>query len=261
MKGYIKLYRSVIDNPVFDNPQLLKMWLWILCNASHKACEIMVGLEVVKLEPGQLITGRTKLKNELGYRNESTARSHLKKLESLRMIELKSNNKMTIVTVANWSKYQDCENENANEMTANQQQNDNKITTKCQQNDTNKNVKNVKNDKNIKKENKQKKESSLFAVFWDAYPKKKAKEDAQKAFYKLDVDESMLAGMISAIERQKRSEQWRKDSGQFIPYPATWLNGKRWEDSEAVPLPDEKKTPGYDIEKIKAKFNNFGDLE
>ena len=35
---------------------------------------------------------------------------------------------------------------------------------------------------------------------------------------------------MSAIEAQKKSPQWTKDGGQFIPHPATWLNGKRWED-------------------------------
>jgi hypothetical protein len=28
----------------------------------------------------------------------------------------------------------------------------------------------------------------------------------------------------------KNSQQWTKDGGQFIPMPATWLNGRRWED-------------------------------
>jgi hypothetical protein len=36
--------------------------------------------------------------------------------------------------------------------------------------------------------------------------------------------------MLQALEKQKRSEQWQKDNGKFIPHAATWLNGKRWED-------------------------------
>ena len=30
--------------------------------------------------------------------------------------------------------------------------------------------------------------------------------------------------LLSALEMQKRSDQWQRDSGQYIPYPATWLN-------------------------------------
>ena len=35
---------------------------------------------------------------------------------------------------------------------------------------------------------------------------------------------------MDAIEKQKKSAQWTKNDGQFIPHPTTWLNGKRWED-------------------------------
>jgi hypothetical protein len=36
--------------------------------------------------------------------------------------------------------------------------------------------------------------------------------------------------MVRAIEKQKRSKQWQKDGGSYIPYPATWLNQGRWMD-------------------------------
>jgi len=28
----------------------------------------------------------------------------------------------------------------------------------------------------------------------------------------------------------KKSPEWTKDNGKYIPYPATWLNAKGWED-------------------------------
>ena len=63
-------------------------------------------------------------------------------------------------------------------------------------------------------------------------PEEKAKADAEKAFKTLKVDEDLLATMLSALEKQKRSPDWTKDGGQYIPYPATWLRGKRWNDEE-----------------------------
>jgi hypothetical protein len=66
-----------------------------------------------------------------------------------------------------------------------------------------------------------------FDQFWSAYPRKDAKADAVKAWGKVDVD---VAVLITAIERQKTSFEWTKQNGQFIPLPASWLNGKRWED-------------------------------
>lgn len=69
-----------------------------------------------------------------------------------------------------------------------------------------------------------------FAAFWAAYPKKAGKADALKAWNKLAPDVVLQEQMGKALEVQKQSQQWRKDGGQFIPMPATWLNGRRWED-------------------------------
>ena len=48
-----------------------------------------------------------------------------------------------------------------------------------------------------------------------------------KAFSKVSVPVKTL---IDAVNSQKNSEQWRKDNGQYIPNPATWLNQGRWDD-------------------------------
>lgn len=66
-----------------------------------------------------------------------------------------------------------------------------------------------------------------FAQFWAAYPKKKAKESAEKAFVKVTAP---IDTLLLAIGLSKNDPDWKKDGGKFIPYPATWLNGKRWED-------------------------------
>lgn len=79
-----------------------------------------------------------------------------------------------------------------------------------------------------------------FAVFWKAYPRKVGKGAAEKAFSKLKVTGSMLESMIEAIEAQKQSMQWRRDGGQYIPHPATWLNQHRWEDeTDEMPFEPE----------------------
>lgn len=72
---------------------------------------------------------------------------------------------------------------------------------------------------------------SGFAEFWSAYPRKVGKGAAEKAFSKAPIN-GHLSDVLDALEAQKRSEQWRRDGGQFIPNPATWLNQRRWEDGE-----------------------------
>jgi hypothetical protein len=69
-----------------------------------------------------------------------------------------------------------------------------------------------------------------FEKFWSIYPKKRSKGDAEKAWKKIKPNEQLLAIIIATIERAKTSDDWVKDNGQYIPYPATWLNGKGWDD-------------------------------
>ena len=72
-----------------------------------------------------------------------------------------------------------------------------------------------------------------FDKFWEAYPRKVGKQNAKKAFDKLRVDDRLLHTMLGAIAVAKRSVGWR--DMQYIPHPATWLNGRRWEDEEEIP--------------------------
>lgn len=73
-----------------------------------------------------------------------------------------------------------------------------------------------------------------FERLWEAYPKKKAKDAAAKAFAKRRPDEALLARMLAAVADQKNSRDWVKDGGQFIPHLATWLNEGRWQDEEGI---------------------------
>lgn len=149
MNGWIRLYRQLLDSPVFENEKALKIWIWCLLKATHTEREQLVGLQVVNLEKGQFIFGRKKASEELNI-NENTIYKYIKMLEKLEMITTNSNTKFTIVSIRNWEEYQYISNE---EVTTKEQQNNNKVTTKEQQNNTNKNVKNDKNVKNVRNNN------------------------------------------------------------------------------------------------------------
>ncbi len=68
-----------------------------------------------------------------------------------------------------------------------------------------------------------------FESFWSAYPKKIGKKDALKSWEK-SKDKPPIESILKAIEKQKESEQWKREGGQFIPNPATWINQGRWMD-------------------------------
>src|SRR5581483_6812281 len=67
-----------------------------------------------------------------------------------------------------------------------------------------------------------------FDSFWNIFPRKQDKKDAQKAWSK--IPETERSAVIAAVERFKLTEQWQKEGGKYIPYPSRFLNGRRWED-------------------------------
>ena len=72
--------------------------------------------------------------------------------------------------------------------------------------------------------------TDMFEEFWKAYPKKVGKGYAQECFKKIKPSRKLLDTMLEAIAKQKKSDMWKRDKGQYIPNPSTWLNQKRWED-------------------------------
>ena len=85
---------------------------------------------------------------------------------------------------------------------------------------------NIKDKNNIDKESKEK--NDLFQQFWEAYPKKIAKKEAEKSFNKIKNITEEYPSIIKGLEAWKKTSQWFKP--QYIPYPATWLNQERWKD-------------------------------
>lgn len=69
-----------------------------------------------------------------------------------------------------------------------------------------------------------------FSLFWEAYPRKAGREKARKVFLETNVE---LDTLLDALREQKASSQWCVSGGRYIPYPATWLKERRWEDQLA----------------------------
>lgn len=98
------------------------------------------------------------------------------------------------------------------------------------------------------KESKEKEsKANAFDAFWIAYPRKEAKAAAQKAFEKLKIDDAVLVRMLKSLMFHKQTDAWTSEDGRYIPYPGTWLNGRRWEDTfpEAEGLTPPVQTPVF----------------
>ncbi len=72
--------------------------------------------------------------------------------------------------------------------------------------------------------------SALFARFWDAYPLKKSKGQAEKAFRKINPNEQLLAAILAGLQRAVTSDR-RFSEARYTPHASTWLNALGWEDT------------------------------
>lgn len=70
-----------------------------------------------------------------------------------------------------------------------------------------------------------------FESFWKIYPKKLERAKSIEKFKK--IERSMLDTILEAVKLQKNTASWKKQDGQFVPYPTTWLNWQRWNDDPA----------------------------
>lgn len=145
MSGWLKLHRKIIEKAIWQDPQMLKLWLYCLIRANHTETEVLIEKQEIKLYPGQFVTGRFALADEY---NRGAKKRHrvspdtlwrwLKKFQEWEMLHIKSTNKYSVITIKNWDAYQ----QTAQEM-------HNNCTTDAQQMHTDKNDKNDKNEKNI----------------------------------------------------------------------------------------------------------------
>ena len=135
-EGWIKLHRKMLDNPlVCKDGDYLAVWVYLLLNATHKNYPALFKGKKIELKAGQLLTGRKSISNTLSI-NEAKIQRILKTFENEQQIEQQTSNKNSLITILNWDRYQQNEQQNETQM-------NNKWTTTEQQVNTNKNVKNI----------------------------------------------------------------------------------------------------------------------
>ena len=136
--GYVFLHRKLIDSRVFQNAELLKVFIWCLLKANHEERWVSIttgrGTTEVLVKPGQFIFGRSTAAKDLGM-PPSSVRNRIRTLQQMEILATKTDTHYSIITIINWNAYQ-----------AAGIKKDRQRTGKGQPKDTNK------NDKNDKKE-------------------------------------------------------------------------------------------------------------
>lgn len=104
-RGWIKIYRSLLDWEWFDDAETVKLFIYILLSANYedKKWRGMV------VERGQTIIGIEALAKRLKTTRQKI-RTRLEKLEKYGTIRTAATNRFTIITICNYDSYQDgCE--------------------------------------------------------------------------------------------------------------------------------------------------------
>jgi len=101
MQGYIKLHRKILDNGVFADAELLKVFVWCILKANTTP-NVVYGR---KVDVGEFITGRITASEEL-YLKPSTIYKRLQKLKAQGYIDISSTTKNSLITVVNYKSYQ-----------------------------------------------------------------------------------------------------------------------------------------------------------
>ncbi len=244
MSGYFKLYRELLNKPIWLNSsnEQRVILITLLAMANWKETEWDYYGEKIKLNPGQFIASAPAIKercnsSEITIMKIRTALERFEKLDFLTVsLTGKSTKSGKLITIVNWRLYQSNEEEDSRQ---NNRQNNKEITDR-QPTDN----RHIKEEGKEYKELKEDKEKG-FERFWELYPSKRKKPVARIAWMNMRVhSEGQYALINAAVERYKKTNQWQEENGRYIPDPDTFLQDERWTDeiklSEAVRAADRE---------------------
>lgn len=230
--GFILLSRSILESDVFASQKLLKIWIWCLCKANFKdktvPLKVGKGERLVKVKRGSFIFGRYKAEEQL-FIDGSTIYKLMQKLKDLEMIEIKSNNQYSIITICNYDYYQSVDNY---QVTTKEQPSNNKVTTKEQPKNTTKNDNKDKNEKNV---------NNIY------------KFNFKKQFLDLGVNEEILKDWLQ-VRKEKKASNTKTAFTRFI----NQVNLSGLTVNECVQICAEKGWKGFEAEWLTNLNRNNG---
>ena len=228
---FIKLYDKILSWEWFQYPSTSHLFIYLLLKASYK--DITWRGRLVRR--GQLITSIPKISTDTGLTNRQirTALEHLVSTGEIADELTDNSNRLgRTITIIKYDEYQ-TSTDKSTDNTSNKRQTNDRLTDRQTTDKPTASIEYIEQKEGIEKKNKSLRSQEadpFFDVFWSEYPKKMNKSMAVKAWVKLKPDSELLNKIMEGLARWKQSESWQRDNGRFIPYPASWLNGRRWED-------------------------------
>ena len=241
--GWIRLHRKIREHWLWHRRRRFshfEAWVDLLLSANHSHGKVPIGSKLIPVERGQVLTSQLSLAKRWRW-NRKTVNAFLTLAKGDQILDFESSKGVdtgyTLITIRNYSKYQDRENETLDIEADNGTDIQGTMEGHPRDNN-NKNKEEIKK-KNIRPFSPGSTNSNgaseltleeTFEVFYRAYPKKKSRGRAEKAWKKINPTPELLKTILDAIQQAKQSREWQQENGRYILHPASWLNAKGWED-------------------------------
>lgn len=235
--GWIKLHRRIAECQYWLEDPFTRGQAWVdmLLKANHQPGFVRVQGMRIDISRGELGISEVSLSERWKW-SRGKVRRFLDELQHDGMIFKKTHEKQdrrkSIITIVNYDKYQNLNtaNDTGDGQAAVQASVlASVLATIQEQEEKNGNIFSC-----AKTQKKSVNSGKKFDGFWEIYPKKKSKVDAQKAWKQIGGDskfEAIMDGLRSALH----DTQWLQEGGRFIPYPASWLRAGGYLDEQTSP--------------------------
>jgi hypothetical protein len=200
-KKWFKAWNSILTDPAFEmlSNDYLGVWTRLGCLLSLQGND-----------------GILKAPKEFFYKHLRCDYETMMRVPNIVIEEVQNDNGTITVSLKHWYKYQIDSTSYERVKKFRNKQNDN-------------GARGEENKKRIRREKNTPVVPNGFDYFWESYPKKTGKKAAYQSWIKAK-NKPAIENILQTLESQKKSDQWLKDGGQYIPNPATWINQGRWDD-------------------------------
>ena len=217
--GWVSISRNIVNHWLWKDKPFSKgqAWIDLIMMANHKDSKVLFNGEVVEVKRGSLVTSQLKLMERWGW-GKTRLRTFLGQLKTELMIELKTNQKQTTITIVNYGVYQlpqTTDQPTAKPLTDQQPNTNNKYN----------NINNNNNPPTPLREG----DGVSFEAFFSAYPKKTEKSKAEKIFKEKNFNQRQFDWVMRVLEEDKRSDQWKRENGRYIPKACNWLENNMYD--------------------------------
>jgi DNA-binding transcriptional regulator of glucitol operon len=268
-RGYVALYRSIIDNPVFTQlpAEYFKVFIFCLVRAAYKPRQYWNGHAMADLPIGAFCGNTGEIAAKTGIA-PSTVRRALQALENSQMVVTKSTNKFSLYTVVNFNAYQNgsipADNQTANNWAVNRQTSEQSTGKQVSSQPANNRRASVIREEEAtlplpaeavaeavaparpKKPAAFDSDKFFDEQFWPIVWNTRDKKPARKAWNRIVKDETGAASIMEAAVKQGPFLKAEAERGnRNAQYVSSWLNKEHYKETAALLPFEEPPTRKY----------------